>query len=141
MVLLSAGILTPARPAGAVTWAGYVGPDNGILGTGGVKGANALCNATYAGSRAMTYDDWMALGSTYPDSFNTWLIDGSYTSPAGRQHSKDGATTDTSTPLAPMCQGWLTSSASFEGPYIVSGSNQISFVSCFSSLYIGCVTN
>jgi len=53
MVLLSAGILTPARPAGAVTWAGYVGPDNGILGTGGVKGANALCNATYAGSRAM----------------------------------------------------------------------------------------
>jgi hypothetical protein len=129
---------TAASLGGGVTWVGYTAADNGILGIpGGVKGANALCNATYAGSRAMTYDDWMKLGTNYPYTSHAWLIDGSY-SDGTNQITKDGQANSNTGGIAPMCAGWLSNGGGNHGPY-VSTAGYVALTTCVSSLAIGCV--
>lgn len=60
--------------AGGLQWMGYTASAyTGNLGT--VKGANAYCDANYAGSHWASFDEVVRLGSSYPWTYQVWVRD------------------------------------------------------------------
>jgi hypothetical protein len=146
--LFSLALCGPSNPAlsGNLSFLGYTATNNGNL--GGLKGANTLCDATYpgTGARAMTYDDFLSLGTGYSYAQQAWLIDGASLKSYDEfgfayftHTSNDGSDNFlNSTNTFPMCMGWTAGASSLEGSVLyVDGSVQ--FDPCNSSYVVACV--
>ena len=114
--------------AGGVTWMGYTASSyTGNM--GGTKGMNAICNTSYPGSHACTWDEIIKLGTSYPWTGNAWMVDGQYAISSDSYrfvYTKDGgsanATAYNYAVISPNCAGWTSSSTSNTfGSYITTG--------------------
>ncbi len=95
------------------TWVGYTGTFNGAR--GGTKGFNAQCNTSFSGSHACTWDEIIKLNTSYPYTYDAWIVDGAYHSGALNIFTKDGNDGIASGEGAANCTGWGSSSSGNSG--------------------------
>ena len=123
-------------PYPKVEWAGYTSSTyTGSM--GGIKGMNNYCHSEYSGSHACTHDEIIKLGNSYPNTYSSWVIDGSY--PTGTsQITKDGQFYSTLGGADSMCGGWSLNTNSFAGPAYSSTSSFLWLAACNSNYRIPC---
>ncbi len=124
-------------------WRGYSQAAMGGA-IGGIKGMNAYCNASFAGSHACSFDEIVRLGTSYPYTANAWVVDGTdvvIKSDGLYFLTKDGAESsnmyNTLQSNYKNCGGWKWNNAQGIGP-IITTAGYMTFQGCSSYTSIPC---
>ncbi|WP_448566716.1 hypothetical protein [Thalassotalea ganghwensis] len=144
-----------------VSWAGYVGAVKGSFTIFTSKGAHLLasekCARSYAGSRVMTWEDYVKIINQFPHSETVWLFDavqslainkvGNYgvsetlvfkSGKVLRHTDTNGGIKYSDLNSQTQCADWKSTRSNDYGTVLTTG-GFISLQSCTSSLHLACV--
>ena len=121
--------------SGWVTWAWYTTVSYNWA-MWGSYWMNTKCDTDYSWSKAMTYDDWLDLWVSYPNTSTAWIIDWSFLN-GNYQASKDWLGFPWNANV--MCISWTSTNSGHYWPNFDIATWRITALTCNTTHKIPCV--